>query len=133
MIKIITLLLISSYIYGATGRADNYKCITDYMIEPNGQKNRTIPQRFKHPNLGLTTNRPEIAILAMANNTKMFEAKEYINDTDYGKGISYQSNDSFLDIYSNGKVVFGIIQNNGYRKTIKMYCTGVNKVKYLKK
>jgi hypothetical protein len=141
MKKLFLVLFIISNANAATliGVADDYKCITEYVYEDNGEKNRNVPEFLKNPTLSLTALRPEIAILIMNDSSKKyFLAKELINLTDLGKGISYETEKSkgttqnFLDVFSSGVVIFGVKHEKGYGSTMKMDCPSIKKIDYLK-
>lgn len=135
MIKLILLLLIASSINAdyVVGTSSDYKCISEYVYEGDGSKNQYVPKLFEKPILSLTNNRPELAILRMKDNSKMYlNAKEYINIIGYGKGISYQNDKNFLDVFSSGDVIFGVKNNGNYHSTIKIFCSNIKNIKYLK-
>ncbi len=58
-------------------------------------------------------------------------AKEYINIIEYGKGISYQNDNNYLDIFSSGDAIFGVKNNGKYHSTIKIFCKNIKEVQYL--
>lgn len=113
--------------------AEEFECVTDY-VWTNGEIDRNVPSEFSAPAISLT-NTPDKAVLRMKNmgssgETMLFNARNYIDTKKYGKGISYYSDNSsnFLDIYANGKVVFGIVSENRLSPTIKMYCSKVRSI-----
>ena len=90
MIKqIVFLLFIASNINAdyVIGTYTDYECISEYVYEGDGSKNKNIPELFQKPQLSLTVRYPELAILRMKDNSKMYlNAKEYINIIGYVKG-----------------------------------------------
>lgn len=114
------------------GIGTDYQCVTDYLVDPDGTINKSIPSKFSNPTLTLTSQKPDIAILRMRDGSeKLFLATERLNLSKEGKGISYQTENVFLDIFANGKVYFGIKDSAGYHKTMKFFCKNVRNIKYL--
>lgn len=116
--------------------ADNYKCLTDYVWEGD-VKNRDVPSQFTKPSISLTDS-PKWAVLHMPNygmngDEKLFKFIKKINDKTFGYGFHYRSDlnggYNFLDIYSNGKVVFGVANEVSLAPTIKMYCSDIRRLK----
>lgn len=115
--------------------ATDYDCVTDYVWESDGARNRQVPSMFESPVLSLTDT-SRWAVLKMPNypgqtEGKLFKYLSIKNNEQFGYGLHYRSDqgNNFLDVYSSGKVVFGILGDEYLDPTIKMYCrriTGID-------
>jgi len=108
--------------------ASDYNCVTDYVWESDGARNNNVPNVFKAPIISLTDT-PEFAVIKMPNHPsgqegKLFKFFGHKKNDKFGAGLHYRSDQgsNFLDIYANGKVVFGVVGERYLSPTIKMYC-----------
>lgn len=113
--------------------------ITEYVYEDKSVKNKDVPELFKNPSLSLIANQPEIAILGMTESSKKyFLAKDFLNLTDLGTGVSYETEKTewakknLLDVFSASDVIFGVKHSGKYASTIKTYCLEIRKIDYLR-